>query len=475
MKNIHKFLAIVLVMLYCQQMIFAQLQDIKIGIDPGHGGSDPGALGVNGATLPDEADIVLRVGKDLQAKFENLGATVVMTRTTDQYLTLSYRSNLMNQQNPDAYVSVHENSFGLSSANGTETFRHKTNGGANSQSLATKVQAKMVEHMGFTNRGVKNENFTAIKVNSSIPAVLTEGCFLSNPTEWNFITQSSNQICHANAIKNGILDYLGYGNLISANCSNGGNNPPADNSGNIAPLGSLYNVTSELSSSYSARKAFDGTVSTRWNSNGFDNFNYFIIQLDADYAVNKFVVKHASSAGLSSNLNTERYRIAYWDGFGWQSVINHNNSSKLGTTTHNVSIPVTKWVILIIDDPTFTNDKYARIPEFEIYGSRINLRSVSPTYLPDLTSQIDVNSNQLSINAQPNIITNGKASFIVKNFNEESVSMNIIKSNGEIVKKIPKIKSNTFSVDLEDFSPGIYFYYLNSLTGPTQPKKLVIQ
>jgi len=218
MKNI-KYSIIFFVTVFISSATFAQMSGIKIGIDPGHGGSDPGALGYNGSVWPDEADIVLAVSKEIQQKFQNLGANVVMTRTTDQYFSLTYRRNLMNQQNPDAYVSVHENSFTSSSANGTETFRHTSNGGSNSISLATKVQAKMVDDMGFRDRGVKYAYFTAISVNSSIPAALTEGCFLSNPTEWNYITQSSNQICHANAIKNGILHYLNFDYLIDLNCN----------------------------------------------------------------------------------------------------------------------------------------------------------------------------------------------------------------------------------------------------------------
>lgn len=475
MRNI-KYNIIILFSIFVSSTVFAQMSGYKIGIDPGHGGSDPGALGVNGSALPDEADIVLNVGKEIQKKFQNLGAAVVMTRTTDVALTLTYRRNLMNQQNPDAYVSVHENSFTSSSANGTETFRHTNNGGANSQSLATKVQAKMVADMGFTNRGVKNANFTAISTNASIPAALTEGCFLSNQTEWNYITKASNQLCHANAIKNGILDYLGLNNLIDNNCNS--TSPPNSNSGNVAPLGSLYDVTSELSSAYSARKAFDGTTGTRWNSNGVENFNYFIIQLNQYYSINKFVVKHASSAGLSSNLNTERFRILYWNGTGWSQSVNYNNSSKLGITTFNASVSSAKWIALVIDDPTFTSDKYARIPEFEIYGTAngnrlANNNNEAPNML-NFNTSTELN---ISVSAEPNITATGKVQFVINAANDEQVSVIIRNVAGQLVRRITNISGNTsVTTNLSNLPSGVYFYNLETNGKAfSKAKKLLVQ
>lgn len=473
--KILRYIIALIITLSVNQIGYAQMSGYKIGIDPGHGGTDPGALGINGSALPDEADIVLNVSKEIQQKFQNLGATVVMTRTTDQTLSLSFRANLMNQQNPDAYVSVHENSFTSSSANGTETFRH-TNAGSNSVGLATSVQAKMVEDMGFTNRGVKNARFTAIGVNASIPAALTEGCFISNTNEWNYITQTGNQICHANAIKNGILDYLGLGNLINLNCTS--TNPPPSNSGNIAPSGFLFDVTSELSGTYGAAKAFDGTTSTRWNSNGVDNFNYFVIQLDKDYSVNKFVVKHASTAGLSVNLNTQRYRIFYWNGSGWVQTVNYNNTSKLGTTTHNVSVPITKWVALVIDDPTFTSDKYARIPEFEVYGTAVNGRlSNSHSKTPDMQSFEKSNLANAAVSAHPNIVINGKVQFQVSNLNQQEATLFIKNANGQLLKNIHITNDDlTIKTDLSKLPSGIYFYYLETSLGNfSKVEKLVIQ
>jgi len=376
MKLIKYNILIIFSTLVMGHLAFAQLSNVKIGVDAGHGGKDPGALGINGSATPDEADIVLTVSKEIQKKFQNLGATVVMTRTTDVFQELSFRRNLMNEQNPDAYVSVHENSFGVSSANGTETLIN-TSAGDNSFNLATKIQNKLLEDMGFRDRGVKRQGLGAVRVKASIPAALTEGCFLSNPTEWNYITQLDNQICHANSIKNGILDYLNYDNLIDLNCDGDDNNPPPNNPGNVAPLGSLYDVSTELSSSFGAANAFDGTTDTRWNSDGAADLNYLVLQLDTYYTINRLVLKHGSSAGLSTNLNTEKYRIYYWQNSDWNLAVNHTNSTKSGTTSHDVTIEDVKWIGLVIDDPTFTSDKYARIPEFEVYGDPLNINRLS--------------------------------------------------------------------------------------------------
>lgn len=254
----------------------------------------------------------------------------------------------------------------------------------------------------------------------------------------------------------------------SGNVYNPNPEPEPSNSGNIAPSGSLFDVTTELNGAYGASKAFDGNTGTRWNSNGVDNFNYFVIQLDKDYAVNKFIVKHASSAGLSANLNTERYRIFYWNGSGWAETVNYNNTSKLGTTTHNVSVPITKWVALVVDDPTFTTDKYARIPEFEIYGTPVNGRfSNNNNQEPGILSLNNLNHLSASVNAHPNIITNGKVRFQVSNLSHQDQDTEIVINNatGKLIKKIGIINESSIKADLSNLPAGIYFYHLESKSG----------
>ena len=165
----------------------------KIMIDPGHGGSDPGA---SGPSAPHEATLVLRCGTALKNRIVNeCGGTVKMTRTTDTFISLSSRKASSVSYDPYIFCSLHLNAFNTT-AKGTETYYYHTSG--NSSLLANKVQAQLIANFktvsGFTptNRGVKTANYTVIMGSSSVPAVLTEGLFVDNKTEWNIIKSESN-------------------------------------------------------------------------------------------------------------------------------------------------------------------------------------------------------------------------------------------------------------------------------------------
>lgn len=165
----------------------------KIMIDPGHGGSDPGA---SGPSAPHEATLVLRCGTALKNRIVNeCGGTVKMTRTTDTFISLSSRKASSVSYDPYIFCSLHLNAFNTT-AKGTETYYYWTSG--NSSLLANKVQAQLIANFktvsGFTptNRGVKTANYTVIMGSSNVPAVLTEGLFVDNKTEWNIIKSESN-------------------------------------------------------------------------------------------------------------------------------------------------------------------------------------------------------------------------------------------------------------------------------------------
>ena len=165
----------------------------KIMIDPGHGGTDPGA---SGPSAPHEATLVLRCGTALKNRIVNeCGGTVKMTRTTDTFISLSSRKASSVSYDPYIFCSLHLNAFNTT-AKGTETYYYWTSG--NSSLLANKVQAQLIANFktvsGFTptNRGVKTANYTVIMGSSSVPAVLTEGLFVDNKTEWNIIKSESN-------------------------------------------------------------------------------------------------------------------------------------------------------------------------------------------------------------------------------------------------------------------------------------------
>jgi N-acetylmuramoyl-L-alanine amidase len=184
----------------------AQFAGRKVVLDAGHGGSDPGALGIDGSAIPNEEDFVLDTTLRLRSLLESAGATVLMTRTTDTTVSLTARRDLTNNEDPDAFLSIHCNSFSDSSANGTETFWWNS-GNTADQSLATKVQAKMQGTFGLTNRGVKQAGFTVLT--SDPPAALAEMMFISNLAEFNLMNQAATRQNAAQAFYEALAEFLG--------------------------------------------------------------------------------------------------------------------------------------------------------------------------------------------------------------------------------------------------------------------------
>jgi len=157
----------------------------KIYIDPGHGGSDPGA--VNSTFGTEEADRVLYTGLELRDYFNADTAdtggggswSTRMSRTTDTFISLAGRVNDANSWGAARFMSIHQNAFN-SSANGTETFSYQN--GTNSANLRDWVQSEAIQAWGLVNRGSKTANFYVLR-NTSMPAILTEMGFVDSPTD----------------------------------------------------------------------------------------------------------------------------------------------------------------------------------------------------------------------------------------------------------------------------------------------------
>jgi MYXO-CTERM domain-containing protein len=157
---------------------------VKIVIDPGHGGTDPGGTGLG----REEKVFVLDVSKRFEALLKADTAdeagggkwTASLTRTTDVFISLAGRSQYSNAQGADRFMSIHSNAFADSSANGTETFS-LTATGTGSQ-LRNLVQAEMIAAWGLTNRGNKTANFAVLR-DTAAPAELHELAFITNPTD----------------------------------------------------------------------------------------------------------------------------------------------------------------------------------------------------------------------------------------------------------------------------------------------------
>jgi len=172
-----------------------------IYLDAGHGGSDPGAIG-NGLHEKDVTlDIALRTKKELEAA----GYTVIMSRTTDKYLSLSERTNHANRVNADIFVSIHINAGG---GTGIETWK-MANGPKPSESnkLATHIQNETIKQTGSRDRGVKDKNLH-VNRESNMPSALVELGFIDTVSDANKLKQASFKNKAAKGIANGIKKYF---------------------------------------------------------------------------------------------------------------------------------------------------------------------------------------------------------------------------------------------------------------------------
>ena len=173
------------------------LQNRIIVIDPGHGGSDPGAI--YGSVQ--EKNINLQVSKLVAAKLSNAGANVVMTRTGDTYPSLEDRVNISKGANAELFVSIHSNKFDKPSAMGTETLYNVYSNDNQSESieLAQEIQKQIVELVGTTNRKVKGQDLYVLR-NQDITSVLVELAFISNPEDAAKLSSPQYQELFAEAI-----------------------------------------------------------------------------------------------------------------------------------------------------------------------------------------------------------------------------------------------------------------------------------
>lgn len=172
----------------------------KVYIDPGHGGTDSGAVGVRNVL---EKNIVLEVGKKVADILRNRKVEVKMSRTTDVFKSLSYRTNEANNWGADCFISIHCNSSDNTNAKGLETFCYKFK----YRKLADCVQNELLNDKLYTvNRGVKEGNWHVIR-ESNMPACLVELGFISNIEDTNLIEAKKNEM--ALAIADGICNFLG--------------------------------------------------------------------------------------------------------------------------------------------------------------------------------------------------------------------------------------------------------------------------
>ena len=181
---------------------------VKIFIDAGHGGPNPGAVG-NGLI---EEDINLSVAMQLADDLRAMGYDVREYRTTPDGNVISpvaadlrKRAAEANAWGADYFISIHTNSSTNPAANGFETYVYRLN--STSARLAQSIQNAVIAALGVKDNGVRQANFSVLR-NTSMPAVLVELGYLSNPTEALNLNSSAWQAKIAAAIAEGINNFV---------------------------------------------------------------------------------------------------------------------------------------------------------------------------------------------------------------------------------------------------------------------------
>ena len=186
-----------------------QLPNVKqnkftVIIDPGHGGPDPGAIGIGGIR---ETDVVLEISKIIKNLLSDKGVKVALTRKNEIDLDLPPRVSFANNTDADIFVSIHANASRgkRRDINGLETFYYR---GWKGRLLAKGIQKEILRvSPGSPDRGVKQGRFYVIK-NTRMPAVLVEIGFLTGRLDARRLEKATHRKKLAYAIAKGILEYL---------------------------------------------------------------------------------------------------------------------------------------------------------------------------------------------------------------------------------------------------------------------------
>lgn len=182
---------------------------ITVLIDAGHGGTDRGTR--SKSPFCEEKRLCLQTARLVRKYLDQLGYHVVMTRNTDAFVPLPRRVEIGSQSSSSVFVSIHYNSARSPLAQGVEVFffdsKENTSRAHSSKNLAEAVLPSIIRRTGFSSRGVKKGNYYVLR-ESSMPAIIVEGGFISNPQECALLKSLDYQEKIAKGIADGIDRYF---------------------------------------------------------------------------------------------------------------------------------------------------------------------------------------------------------------------------------------------------------------------------
>jgi PKD repeat protein len=154
-----------------------------------------------------------------------------------------------------------------------------------------------------------------------------------------------------------------------------GDEPDPGSAQNVARGAVDWAASSTFNANAGGDQAHDGVVSegSKWTSDGLSAESWLALDLGATYAITRFVVRHAGDAGEAAYFNTQAFRLERGDSLGgpWVTLASVDNAAQAHSSTTTLASPVTtRYVRLYITDAGI--DNYARIPEFEVYGTPVS-------------------------------------------------------------------------------------------------------
>ena len=181
---------------------------VVIVVDPGHGGEDPGKVGINDVL---EKDLNLQIAKKVKKLLEEAGIKIVMTRTNDKVPDakkedLNQRVQLINETKPTLALCIHQNSYPDEKIKGAQVFYHTITPEA--EDVATIVQEQLRTVDPTNTRQIKENDTYFMLKNCQVPTIIVECGFLTNPEEAAKLTQEEYQDQIAQAICDGVAKWF---------------------------------------------------------------------------------------------------------------------------------------------------------------------------------------------------------------------------------------------------------------------------
>ena len=175
---------------------------IVVTIDPGHGGRDPGAVGIGGLQ---EKQVIFPISQQVASILREQGVEVVMTRNNDIELDLEPRVQIAERADADLFVSIHANAINLSrpDVNGLETYYYSDNGAR----FARTVHEVILQTMGMNDRRARQARFYVLR-RTSMPAILIEVGFVTGAEDIHNLRDPEWRSQMARAIAQGILTHI---------------------------------------------------------------------------------------------------------------------------------------------------------------------------------------------------------------------------------------------------------------------------